>query len=142
MIVTDDHENLCNFVETVLNGKTRGYDGKSKAIGIVKNGKIGGVFVFHNFKSNPDGSFYEVEISALCIDKSSVSRQYLRTVFQYPFIQLGLERVTAVCSAKDEGVISMIKKLGFTPEGLHRKGYFGECDSISFSMLKNECKWI
>lgn len=142
MIITDRHEELCAWVELGIHGFTNGYDGSSKAIGIERNGKLICAVTYTNFKSRKDGSFFELEMGVFSIDKRWCNRHNLNIIFAYPFAQLKLERVQTICSADDEGVIMFNKRLGFTPEGIHRKAWHTGCDAISWSMLKDECKWL
>lgn len=142
MIITNEHEKLCEWVELGINGVYHGYDGQTKAIGRIRNGKLGCAFTFSNFKARHDGTLYDAEIGVYCVDKLCIDRYYLKTVFKYPFAQLGLERVTAVCSVENEGIISQMKRFGFKQEGIHRRGYPTGCDALSFSILRDECIWL
>lgn len=142
MILYDAHEELCQWVEEGIYGYSNGYDGTSKAIGYIHDGNLIAAVTYSDFKAREDGSFYDLEMGIYSIDKRWCNRQYLRAVFAYPFIQLRLERVQTVCSANDEGVIMFNKRLGFIQEGRHRKAWVSGCDAISWSMLKDECKWI
>lgn len=142
MIILNDHENLVKWVEIGINGYTNGYDGQSKAIGQVINGKLVRAVTYSNFKSRADGSFYDVEMGVYNVDKKSVNRYYLNVVFSYPFSQLKLDRVTTICSADDEGIMMFNKRLGFKLEGIHRKAWVNGGDSASFGMLSHECKWL
>lgn len=142
MILYDAHEDLCVWVENGIYGYSNGYDGSSKAIGLVIDGKIIAAVTYSDFKARADGSFYDLEMGIYSIDKRWCNRHYLSAVFAYPFIQLGLERVQTVCSADEEGVVMFNKRLGFVQEGRHRKAWHTGCDALSFSMLKDECKWL
>lgn len=133
---------MCQWVEKGIYGFTNGYDGTSKAIGYVIDDQLVAAVIYSNFASRQDGSFFNLEMGIFSIDKRWCNRHYLNAVFAFPFIQLGLERVQTVCSSEDEGVIMFNKRLGFVQEGVHRKGWITGCDSISFSMLKGECKWL
>jgi len=141
MIITDRHKELCEWANKGIYGYGE-YDGVSRAIGQVIDGKLISVVTYSNFQAREDGTFYNLEMGIYSIDKRWCNRHYLKTVFAYPFIQLGLERVQTVCNAEDEGVIMFNQKLGFKQEGRHRKAWHTGCDAISWSMLSGECKWI
>lgn len=142
MILYNAHADLCEWVERGIYGFSRGYDGVSKAIGLVIDNELVAAVTYKGFQAREDGSFYNLEMGIYSVDKRWGNRQYISAVFAYPFIQLGLERVQTVCSATDEGVIMFNKRLGFKQEGLHRKAWHTGCDAISWSMLKGECKWV
>lgn len=85
---------------------------------------------------------HSLEMSVASVDKRWCTRHNLKAFFSYPFIQLGLERVWTQCSAKNEGVIMFNKRLGFKPEGYHKRGWPLGGDSISWGMLREDCKWL
>lgn len=70
------------------------------------------------------------------------SRRVLSDLFSYPFEQLGLERVGAVCSKKNRRARKVIEKVGFRVEGCGRKAFYDGSDAVYYGMLKEECKWI
>lgn len=142
MIVYNQHELLCAWVETGIYGFTRGYDGSSKAIGLVLDDKLVAAVTYSNFDAREDGSFFNLEMGIFSVDKRWCNRQYLRAVFGFPFSQLKLDRVQTVCSAEEEGVIMFNQRLGFKKEGVHRKAWHTGCDAVSWSMLREECKWL
>lgn len=142
MIVYDRPDLMCEWVERGIYGFTRGYDGTSKAIGYVIDDKLIAAVTYSNFDAREDGTFFNLEMGIFSIDKRWCNRQYLKTVFEYPFIGLGSERIQTVCSAQDQGVIMFNQRLGFIKEGVHRKAWHTGCDAISWSMLREECRWI
>lgn len=141
-LIYDQNESLSDWVSMGVLGKTGLYDDCSKAIGHVQDGKLIAAVTYNNFRIRPDGSFLTVEMGIYSVDKRWATRSYLNAVFAYPFIQLGLERVQTTCSAQNEEVIMFNQKIGFKPEGYHRKAWPLGGDSISFSMLKEECRWL
>lgn len=108
----------------------------------MKDGKIIAAVTYNNFKMRPDKTLFTVEMGVYSCDRRWATKEFLRAVFEYPFVQLGFERVSTACSAERPEVIAFNEKLGFVPEGCHRKAWPLGGDSISFSMLKEECKWI
>lgn len=115
---------------------------KSKAIGVLHDGKLIAGVVYNNMITRNDGDPYCIEMSVASIDKRWATRHNLNAFFSYPFIQLRLERVQTHCKADDEGVIMFNKRLGFKPEGYHRQLWASGGDAISWSMLRHECRWI
>jgi RimJ/RimL family protein N-acetyltransferase len=107
-----------------------------KAIGIERDGKLIAGVVYNNYL----GHLIEMTIASL--DKRWCDRHNLKALFAYPFTQLGLRRVQALCSEKDEGVQMFLKRLGFTHEGTHPCAYHDGGTALSFGMLKHNCKWI
>jgi RimJ/RimL family protein N-acetyltransferase len=108
-----------------------------RAIGIERNGGLIAGVVYNKYEPN-----LLIEMSIASLDKRWATRHTLRALFVYPFIQLNLKRVQALCSAKDEGVIMFLKKLGFTHEGTHPCAFDDGGTALSFGMLKHQCRWL
>lgn len=142
MIVYGANAALSDWVSLNVLGSIGLYDGASKAIGHIKDGKLIAAVTYNNFRMRPDKSIFTVEMGVYSNDRGWATRGFLRAVFDYPFNQLGLERVQTMCSADRQDVIAFNKKLGFVQEGFHRKAWPLGGDSVSFSMLREECKWI
>jgi RimJ/RimL family protein N-acetyltransferase len=129
-------ELVCAWVSMQLFGSPDRFK-ECKGIGVIRNNlPIAGV-VYSGYSPG-----HSIEMSVASIDKRWCNRHNLKAFFEYPFIQLGLERVWTQCSAKNEGVIMFNKRLGFTPEGYHKRGWPLGGDSITCGMLKEDCKWI
>lgn len=107
-----------------------------KAIGIEREGELIAGVVYNNYV----GHLIEMTIASL--DKRWATRHNLRALFGYPFTQLGLRRVQALCSANDEGVKMFLKRLGFIHEGVHPCAYHDGNTAYSFGMLKHQCRYI
>lgn len=108
----------------------------AKAIGIMRGKEVLAAVVYHNYTNHC------IEMSIVSVDKRWCNRHNLKALFAYPFTQLGLRRVQALCSSTDEWVQMFIKRLGFSHEGIHPCGYWDGGDALSFGMLKENCKWI
>ena len=113
-----------------------------QSIGIVMDSRLIAGLVYSEMISRPDGTPYMIDMSIHSIDKRWANRHTLRAIFAYPFIQLRLERVQVLTSVLNEGVNSLVSRLGYIKEGEHRKAYPDGSDAFSYGMLKNECKWI
>lgn len=69
------------------------------------------------------------------------SRGFLAAAFAYPFVQLGVQRVTALVPAKNTDALVLDLRLGFVPEGVKRAAY-GDDDMVVLGMLRDNCKWL
>ena len=128
---------FCQWASLGLFGIPDAFDDKCRAIGVVDDDKILAAVVYSNYIPN-----VSIEMSVYSVDKAWCTRHNLRQLFMYVFAQMNLERVQATCSAQSEDVIAFLKRLGFQQEGYHRKAHFNGGDSLSFGMLKHECRWI
>jgi len=108
-----------------------------KAIGIEHDGKLIAGIVYNKYEPE-----LLIEMSIASLDRTWCNRHNLNALFSYPFAQLRLKRVQALCSEKDEGVQMFLKRLGFTHEGTHPCAYHDGGTALSFGMLKENCKWV
>lgn len=108
-----------------------------KAIGIERDGKLIAGVVYNKYEPN-----LLIEMSIASLDKRWCTRHNLIALFRYPFIQLNLKRVQALCSANDKGVQMFLKRLGFIHEGVHPCAYHDGGTAYSFGMLKHQCRYI
>jgi len=107
-----------------------------KAIGIEKDGKLIAGVVYNNYVG------HLIEMTIASVDKSFATRHNLKALFAYPFTQINLGRVQALCSANNEGVQMFLKRLGFIHEGTHPAAYHDGGTAMSFGMLKHQCRWL
>ena len=108
--------------------------------GVLRDGTLVGGVVYNNYHVLSKGSWCEV--SAATDDPACLTRGLLRAVFEYPFVQLGCSRIRAECAATNARCVSLLKRVGFRLEGTARRAYDGEADSLTFSMLPDECRWM
>ena len=141
MLLYGASEEVAAWVSFQLFGNYRSFKG-SEAIGVVKDGKLICGVIYEDFVYTPEGKCFACEMSIASIDKTWAKRHYLKAFFSYPFIQLDLERVLTQCSKNEGDIMNFNKRLGFKKEGVHRGAWPCGGDSISFGMLKGECKWL
>lgn len=136
-LVYGKDKELCALASLGLFGCDDAFDDRCIAIGVSLDGKIIASIVYSDYQ--PDIS---VQMSIFSLDKRWATRYNLRQLFLYPFVQLRLKRVAAMCSAQNEGVIMFLKKLGFKHEGTHPAAHHDGGAALSFGMLKSDCRWI
>jgi RimJ/RimL family protein N-acetyltransferase len=70
-----------------------------------------------------------------------LTREYLWTIFDYPFNQCGCKRITVCVGQGNKDSVRFVKHLGFSPEttlrGAHPTG-----DLLVLVMWKESCRWI
>lgn len=113
------------------------YDDNCSAIGIIKNNKLIAGVVYSDYQPT-----ISIDMSIASVDKTWCNRHNLKALFKYPFIDLSVKRVQALCSANEGKTMKFLEKLGFTQEGLHREAHYAGGDTASFGMLKSECRWV
>lgn len=106
-------------------------------IGLERDGELVAVVAFDNFSKND-----------LCMHVASdgskrwMNKELLVSAFSYPFIQLGLPRVTGLVQAGNATAIAFDEHIGFVREGYHPKAAHDGGDLISFGILKEACRFI
>lgn len=125
------------WVSVQLFGCKDGFNETDTAIGVLRESKLIAGVVYNNYVKN-----VSIEMSIASIDKRWALRHNIRAFFKYPFTQLDLRRVTALCSKKEGDTMDFLKRLGFTQEGIHRQAHYDGSDAVSFGMLKPECRWL
>jgi RimJ/RimL family protein N-acetyltransferase len=111
-----------------------GWSGAYIAIGFEQAGEIKGAVVFTNCTPT--------NINAAIVLDAPLTRQFLRAVFYYPFLQLKVKRITALVDASNEKSMSLTKKLGFKQEGRLREAAVDGGDTLVFGILHRECKYL
>lgn len=73
--------------------------------------------------------------------KRWMSREYLATIFDYPFNQMKVKRIT-VCVGEGNGASRrFVEKLGFTRETTLSQAH-PTGDLLVYRMFREECRWI
>jgi RimJ/RimL family protein N-acetyltransferase len=132
MIYGHDRE----IAEWVGNQLDCNFEQNSVAIGMALKGAIIAGVVYHSYRPK-----YNIEMSIAAITPKWATRKTLKALFAYPFMQLGLPRVTAVVSAKDKSVQRFDERLGFKREGLMRDAH-PDGDAVIYGLLRKDCKYI
>ncbi len=114
----------------------------SVAIGIVDDNNLIAAVVYHDYKVSPYGEPILIEMSIVSISTKWCSRSILQQIFAYPFNQLRVKRVQATCSENNVSVRKFLSRLGFQFEGIGREAWHLGGNCASYSLLKNECKWL
>lgn len=107
-------------------------------IGVMKDNRFALGVVFHEYQPN----FKDICASITVTDKSALSRKVLKKLFEYPFKQLQLDRVTCQIDEFNNPSISLCTRLGFQYEGRLRHGSINDNDLMIFGMLRDECRWL
>lgn len=106
-----------------------------RAIGWMSEGKLAAAMMYDSYTGASIAMHARVE------DASKVQREWLFAIFDYPFNQLGVKRVTALIPEDNQRSLSSCKHLGWKYETV-LKDYFPSCDGIVLVMRKEDCRWL
>jgi RimJ/RimL family protein N-acetyltransferase len=136
-IIFEPKEQIAEYVLQRINSKSPVSDlFHYTAMAITKNDEIQAGIVFERYT----GESIELHIGANP-SKRWLTREFLNLWFHYPFVQLGVNRITANIATKNTSARKLAEHLGFIKEGLLREAMGGD-DLIAYGMLKRECRFI
>jgi RimJ/RimL family protein N-acetyltransferase len=108
---------------------------KYVAIGIESEGDLIAGCVYNDFRG------HAMHVSIASSSPRWATKRTLQALFDYPFRQLHVERLTAYTGKSMASVRTFLVRLGFVEEGVIRKG-FADDDAVIYGMLRKECRWI
>lgn len=111
--------------------------GLCSAIGVLENNQpIAGV-VYHDYRG------HSIQLSMASTSPRWCTRTTLRHLLGYPFLQLGVARITACTAKGNKQLRSLVERLGFQLEGRLRRGFDGRRDMLIYGLLREEAtRWI
>lgn len=74
--------------------------------------------------------------------RHAMTPEFLGESFRYPFLQLGVQRITGKVASRNRASRRLCHKLGFVHEGICRRALPDGDDLVLFGMLRSECKWL
>lgn len=117
-----------------LNGPVRGVD--PTAIGVARQGKIVAVALYSNFQPPT------IEVTFVTSTPRWASREMIKGILAYPFLQLKCKRVTAVTEECNGPARAFLERLGFRQEGVHPHA-FPSGAGISYGLLRDDAeRWL
>lgn len=106
------------------------------AIGVARNGKIAAVAVFYDYRLT------SIEITFVTTTPRWASRENIKAILSYPFVQLGCKRLTAITEENNSAARAFLERLGFRQEGIHPDG-FESGTGISYGLLRADAeRWL
>jgi len=105
------------------------------AIGIEKDGKLVVGVTYDGYTGS------SICIHSRCDDATATTREFYRIIFDYPFNQLKVKRLTGLVSSNNHQAKRVDEKLGFKYEATLRD-YFPDGDAIVYKMHKEDCRFI
>lgn len=108
----------------------------AKAIGLERDGEVVAVVVFDTF--SPADACMHIASDGT---KRWMSKELLLAAFAYPFVQLGLRRLTGLVPAKNKEALAFDEHIGFVREGYHPHACPDD-DLVSLGLLRENCRFI
>lgn len=109
--------------------------GRGQAIGLMRSGKlIAGVLY-------EDWNRAHVVCHIAGEGNWASSREYLRVIFDYPFRQLKVRRITVPVAESNRIARRFVERLGFVFEASLKDAH-PEGDLIIYKMTPDQCRWL
>lgn len=106
-----------------------------RAVGLQRDGKIVCGVLYNQYTGA------SITMHARVDDASKVSRAWLFAIFDYPFNQLKVKRVTGLCSSANLKSKRLLEHLGGKYETV-LEDYFNDGDGLVYVMRKHDCRWL
>jgi RimJ/RimL family protein N-acetyltransferase len=136
MIIWDQRERCGDWALARIPNAPASWGEWYQAIGLEKDGELMAVVVFNYF------SKADISMNVAAVPGSRwMTKAFLKAVFAYPFVQLGVRRITGLVATRNVPALRFDEHIGFKREGLIRHGTVDD-DLVVMGMLKEECRWL
>lgn len=109
--------------------------GLAQGLGMVKNGEIVAGVVYNEFNGVNINAHIAIK------DKTVLTKKFLWMIFDYPFNQCKVKRISGFIEDENKAAIEFDKKLGFEYETRLKDAYING-DILVYVMRKEQCKWL
>lgn len=136
MIVTQPKELIGAFVNMQQGLPHDNPWGHFTALGLVRSDRLVAGIIYNNAATDN-----------ICIHAGAVANSLWATpdalyaMFDYPFNQLGMRRVTAPIRGKNLKTQRLVKRMGFVYEGSLRQ-FYPDDDLHLYGLLREECQYL
>ncbi len=111
--------------------------GECTAIGIIRHEKLVAGVVFFDYSPQ----YKSIQFAGASDSAMWASKSVLRSLFSYPFVQLGCVRMTSMVAKKNKRSRKFTEGIGLKLEGVARKGFLTD-DACIYGILRHECRWL
>jgi RimJ/RimL family protein N-acetyltransferase len=125
-------DRMLDWIAARIGIDPKAWHGRARALGIVSAGEIiAGMAVGAWERGN-------VEISFAADSPRWATRDTIRRLMAWPFVQLDCHRVTTRIAASNARAIRFNEGIGFKREGVIRRGYSRTEDAVLLGLLRDE----
>ena len=133
-VIATHKEQLAEWARVRVPG-VESFGGAYQALGLVDAERIWAAVIYTDY------SRFNICMHVAAEGRQWMTKGFLFAVFDYPFNQLQVDRVTAFVASKNLRSRRFVEHIGFTREGALREAHHGD-DLIAYGMLRRECRWI
>jgi RimJ/RimL family protein N-acetyltransferase len=109
------------------------------AIGVADTeGDIMAVAIYNNYRYDAD-----IEVSFVAATPRWATQGNIRAMLRYPFVQLGVKRLSAITLKKNKRCRKLLTGLGFKQEGVHPFAGEKQATAITYGLYSESAKkWV
>lgn len=134
-LIYDEQERLLAWADEQIGGAGQ-FRSEAVAIGYEMHGELRAVVVYEAFTPHD----CDVHI-AIAKHGRGITRGVMAAAFAYPFVQLGLRRITGRVPESRVDAIAFDEHLGFVREGYHPHAA-GDEGVVTLGLLRENCKFL
>jgi hypothetical protein len=131
-LIFNENERVAQWVQERL-PDFLGWNGHFVSIGYERRGMLCGGVVFTGY--------CRTNIVIATALEAPLTKRFMRAIYYYPFLQLGVPRVTALVDAKNLRSRALLEHDGYVEEGRMRKAAVND-DVIIYGLLRESCRWL
>jgi len=132
-ILVDDR--MLDWIAKRIPAMGEGYNWQmASAVGLVARGQIIAGMAVHTFLPH----YKSCELTFAADTPKWATKQSIRALLRWPFVQLGCERITMIVASSNRSANRIAEGLGFKLEGVCRQGCRPD-DAMIYGLLKSEC---
>ena len=105
----------------------------AQTIGLAKDGELVAGVWYDDYNSQAVTTHIAIT--------GSITKQYLRVIFDYPFMQLGVQKIIAPVLEDNSQSMKLVEKMGFHQE-TRLKNVHPVGDMLFYVMDKTDCKYL
>lgn len=110
--------------------------GPCSTIGVIRGFEIVAVAVYNNY------IWPNIEASIVSTDRRWATPDVIRVLMRYPFVQLGVKRLTSTTAETNQPARAFLCRLGFRQEGVHPDA-LPDGTAISYGLLRRDAeRWL
>ena len=109
------------------------------SIGVAdNNGNILAVAIFHDF------AIVDIHVTFIAATRSRwATKPIIKSLLHYPFLQLGVKRMTAITNKSNKKARKLLESLGFKLEGVHPLADAGLRSKTSYGLYEDRAmEWF
>ena len=134
-MLTTDFPRVAQFVNTATRSEVIPSGGA--ALGWLRDDELIAGVLYEDF-TGEDGS---VTAHIAVAPGSVLAREFVHTIFDYPFKQLKVGRIFATVASDNWKSHRLVEHMGFEPMTT-LVGYYPDADMVIYVMTADKCRWL